>query len=150
MALSRLWLVARLCSWLCCLPILVRTRSLPVLLERLVPVRKRPRSCDLGLDETVQLVTRICRVRIFEMPIFPKPCLRRALALSYVLSGDGHPVEIHFGVRRSGSDLHGHSWVTIEGESLGERNPAELFRTTYSFNFARGRSGLQFGEPLTT
>jgi len=45
----------------------------------------------------------------------------------------GYPVEIHFGVRKDGNALHGHSWITLDGKPLGERNPTDVFRPIYSY-----------------
>jgi hypothetical protein len=103
------------------------------------------------LTRAVQIVARICRMRLFQQPVFPRPCLRRALALYSVLSRMGYPVEIHFGVRRDGRDLHGHSWVTLKGEPLGERTPEEPFRAIYSYPTVSYCSTLQeIGEPQPT
>jgi hypothetical protein len=142
-SLSQFWFAARLGAWLCSLPIIVRSRTLPFLLERIGPAGERPRrSHSLELNRAVQIVARICRMRLFDLPIFPRACLRRALALYYVLTRMGYPVEIHIGVHKDGRDLHGHSWVTLHGKPLGERAPAEIFRTIYSYPAISHRSTL--------
>ncbi len=69
---------------------------------------------------------------------FSEECLRQSLALFAFLSRMGHPVEIHFGIRKEGEDLGGHSWVALDGHSLGERDPAEDFRTIYSLRGGLG------------
>ena len=144
MSLSQFGLAARVGAWLSVLPIVLRTRTLRLLLEQLAAAAERPRSGNpLDLNEAVQVVVRVCRMRIFRLPVFPRPCLRRALALYYFLGGMGYPIEIHFGVRKDGRDLHGHSWVTLQGKALRERNPAEAFSTIYSYGSVSYRSALR-------
>jgi hypothetical protein len=70
---------------------------------------------------------------VFDLPVFPRVCLRRSLALYHVLGRMGHPVSLHIGVRPGESDLEGHSWVTIDGRALGEADPMEQFRAIYSY-----------------
>jgi hypothetical protein len=143
-SLSQFVLAARVGAWLSALPIVLRTRTLPLLLEQLAASAERPRSGNpLDLNEAVQVVVRVCRMRIFRLPVFPRPCLRRALALYYFLGRMGYPIEIHFGVRKDGRDLHGHSWVTLQGKLLRERNPTEAFSTIYSYGPVSYRSALR-------
>jgi hypothetical protein len=150
--LSQFWLAARVGAWLSVLPIVLRTRTLPLVLERLAVASERPRTGNpLDLNQTVQIVVRVCRLRIFRLPVFPRPCLRRSLALYYFLGRMGHPIEIHFGVRKDGRDLHGHSWVTLQGKALRERDPAEAFSTIYSYGSGSYRSALREAvEPQAT
>jgi hypothetical protein len=135
-SLSRLCLAARIAARLCSLPLAVSALPLPSLLDRLTRVQKTTRQRGPNLRQTVQVVARVCRMRIFDLPVFPRPCLRRALALYTELGRRGYPVEIHFGIRKDGRDLHGHSWVTLEGAPLGERQP-DAFRTVYSHSANR-------------
>ena len=116
--LSELWFALRLGVWLCLLPIFLRVRSLPMLLQHLAPVREQQkRRSSLETDRAVCIVMRLCQMRLFYFPIFPQLCLRQALALYRVLSQMGYPVEIHFGVIKNKNDLQGHSWVTVEGKA---------------------------------
>jgi hypothetical protein len=143
-SLSQFGLAARVGAWLSVLPIVLRTRTLPLLLEQLAAAAERPPNGNpLDLSKTVQIVVRVCRMRIFRLPVFPRPCLRRSLALYYFLGRMGHPIEIHFGVRKDGRDLHGHSWVTLQGKTLRERNPGEAFSTIYSYGSVSYRSALR-------
>jgi len=144
MSLSQLGLAVRVGAWLSFLPILLRTRTLPHLLKQFAALREQSRRRSPGdLEETIQVVARVCRLRIFRLPIFPKSCLRRSLALYYFLGRSGHPIEIHIGVRKDGRDLNGHSWVTLGGRALRERNPAHIFNTIYSYGFDSSRSKAQ-------
>jgi hypothetical protein len=93
--------------WLFSLPILLRLQPLPVILGRFTPGRRQP---HLKMNRAVQIVLRLCGLGIFHFPLFPRACLRQSLALYRVLQRMGYPVEIHFGVRKEGNDLQGHSW----------------------------------------
>jgi hypothetical protein len=141
--LCKVWLAARVGAWLSFLPMLLRTETLPHLLERLAAAQRRSRHGPRDLDETIQVVVRVCQMSIFRLPIFPRPCLRRSLALYYFLGRLGYPIEIHIGVRKDGRDLHGHSWVTLDGRVLRERNPAHIFNTIYSYGLVSCRSKAQ-------
>ena len=75
------------CGWVCgCagLPILLRLYPLPTLLHRLTPA-KGHRTLSLApveMERIVRLVVRLCHLRLFRPPLFPRACLRQALALS--------------------------------------------------------------------
>jgi hypothetical protein len=87
-------------------------------------------------------------MRFFDLPLFPRACLRRSLTLYSLLTQGGYPVEIHFGVRTDGGDLRAHSWVTLHGAPLAETGPEEIFRTIYSHSPARrSASPSGFGDP---
>jgi hypothetical protein len=146
---SQYWLAARVGLFLCSLPLSVRRQALPHLLERLASSGQRPIGVGaLEPRRVAQIVRRVSRLAVFRLPVFPKPCLRQSLALFRFLSRMGHAVEIHFGVRKDGRDLGGHSWVVLGGRSIGERNPADEFRTIYSHAAASGRPALaRIGEP---
>lgn len=140
MAVSEYWLAARVGLFLSSLPLRVRRQRLPLFLERLAaPSGRRLVGSGLEPRRIVQIVRRVSGLGIFRLPIFPRPCLRQSLALFFFLSRMGQPVEIHFGVRKGGSDLDGHSWVVLGGRTLGEREPANDFRTIYSYAAASGR-----------
>jgi hypothetical protein len=139
--LCQLWWAVRVGLWLCGLPILLRRHPLPAFLRRLTPVRGR-RECGrpLALPHATRVVVRVCRLWCFRLPIFPQACLRRALALYYVLTRLGYAVEIHFGIRRAGEALHGHSWVTVQGQPVAERARPDVFAIVYSYPSVAARS----------
>ncbi len=152
MAVSEYWLAARVGLFLGSLPLRVRRQRLPLFLERLAsPTARRIAGNALETRRIVQIVRRVAGLGIFRLPIFPRLCLRQSLALFFFLSRMGHPVEIHFGVRKDGRDLDGHSWVSLDGRTLGEREPANAFRTIYSHSAASGRSPFaRIDEPQLT
>jgi hypothetical protein len=45
----------------------------------------------------------------------------------------GYPVTIHFGVHKVEEALHGHSWVTVQGQIVAESMPVEVFHEVYSY-----------------
>jgi len=85
------------------------------------------------MDRMVRLVVRVCRLRCFRPPLFPRACLRQALALYYTLRRMGYPVAIHFGVHKAEEALHGHSWVTVQGQVVAESMSVEVFHEVYSY-----------------
>jgi Transglutaminase-like superfamily len=132
--LSEYWFALRLGIWLCLLPILLRLRALPVILERFTSVRRQPnKRSPLEMDRAVQIVVRICRLGLFHLPLFPQACLRQSLALYRTLRRMGYSAEIHFGIRKDGKDLRGHSWVTLEGKPVADRTRTGLFAAVYSY-----------------
>ena len=132
--LSQLWWAVRVGVWLCGLPRRLRRQSLSGFLQQLTAARGRtPRRGALALDDAVVVVRRVCRVWLFRGPRFPQRCLRQALALYYTLSRLGYPVTIHVGVDKVGGALQGHSWVTIRGTPVGERDPTQRFTVIYAY-----------------
>ena len=129
-----IWFAVRLSVWLCALPLLLRMRPLPVLLQRLTPPTDgHPRCSPLEWEQAVRIVVRMCQLRLWRWPMFPRACLLQALALYYGLTRLGCPVVIHFGVHKAGQELRGHSWVTVQGKPVAESTPLGAFHTIYAF-----------------
>ncbi len=84
------------------------------------------------LEEAIRIVTLVCALKPFRSRIFPKLCLRQSLALYRALTRMGYPVVIHFGVMKDEKSLHGHSWVTIEGNPVADTVRGGLFKAVYS------------------
>ena len=143
LVLSQCWWAGRLAVWLCGLPARLRRHSLPVLLHRLTPVQRRRLYRPLPRDHAVRLVIRVCHRRVFRRSLSLRACLRQALALYYVLTRLGYPVEIHFGIQKRGKTLHGHSWVTVQGELVAERARPDAFTIVYSYRSMVARSPRQ-------
>lgn len=134
MSLSRVWFGVRIGTWLLWLPIALHVRALPRLLEQASRAgRSRGRAKEIALPRALAIVSRISRLRLFELPLFPKACLRRSLALYHALPLLGHDPEIHFGVRKDRTRLHAHSWVTLAGRPLGETEPQDAFQKIFSY-----------------
>ena len=129
--LSKAVLALDLVLWLFRLPIVLRTHTLPTLLQRLA--RSERLKTKMPLRDAVGIVTRISNLGPFHSRIFPKRCLRQSLTLYRTLSQMGYPVEIHFGIHKDGEVLKGHSWVTIQGKPIAERAAIEIFTSVYSY-----------------
>jgi hypothetical protein len=154
--LSQLTLAVWVGVWLLVLPLRLRHYSLPGLLERCTAAaRGRPSRSPQEMDHAVRMVVKICHLRCFRWSVFPRACLRQALAMYYVLTWLGVPVTIHFGVHKAGASLHGHSWVTVRGTPVAERTHPAVFHCVYSYPAAsswarRDARGLssQTGQPV--
>ena len=151
MTSSQVWWALRLGGWLCTLPMQLRRYSLPRLLRRLTPgPGRRPRFGALEVDQAVRLVGWLCQRRCFRTRLFPRVCLRQALALYYVLTRLRYPVVLHFGILKKGGVLIGHSWVTVAGEPVTEDMHTQLFHIIYSHPTAVSRGTSAEGGPCRT
>ena len=83
---------------------------------------------------------------LFFYPLFPKTCLRRSLVLYRHLVRLGLDPVLWVGVRKSGRDLAGHAWVTLDGRPVGERREF-LERFSPILVLRRGRTSQAGGEP---
>ena len=116
----------------------MRWCSLPIVCRE--AARRHSHASRLELSRVVAIVRRVCRLRVFTMPMFPRACVRQSLGLFRELTRMGYPVAIHFGVRREGTALTGHSWVTVEGSPIAEVHPLDALAVTYSY------SAIQLGR----
>ena len=132
---ARLSLAAQSLFTLWMLPIRIRFTPLPLLLQRLTgrPKRHRPAGPSLDVDQVARLVTGICQLRPFRSQIFPRACVRQSLLLYRALTGLGYPAVIHFGVKREGDGITGHSWVTLHGQVVADRPSVGSFNLLYSY-----------------
>ena len=130
--LSKAALALDLFLWLWWLPVMLRIYTVPVLLKRLSRRTKYKGKPVIEREEAIRVVTLVCNLRPFRSRIFPKRCLRQSLTLYRTLSQMGCPVEIHFGVMGDEKSLHGHSWVTIEGNPVADTVRGGLFKAVYS------------------
>ncbi len=132
--------------WLHWLAVMLKFRSLPALLESLSREQRWARPAAVERDRAIRIVTRVCRVKLFRFSLFPRACLRRSLALYYVLNQMGYPVEIRLGVHKQDGAFHGHSWVTINGEPIDDKTPLEAFRVVYRFPPGRSQPPDDFSQ----
>jgi hypothetical protein len=131
----KLWLALQTAVWLCMVPVLVRTNSLPGLLDRLTIAPSTPSNINrLTTDCIVRVATLVSGLPLFRSWPFPRTCVRESLALAFALSRTGRPFEVHFGVRKEGQTLRGHSWITINREHNQREN--RVFSTIYTYSFA--------------
>jgi hypothetical protein len=89
----------------------------------------RYRPVDPGTLERTARFTDALLARL----AFPLPgkCLPRSLVLYAFARRARLPVHFHCGVRRAGSRLEGHAWLTLDGRPFLERgDPVESFAVT--------------------
>jgi hypothetical protein len=128
---------ARLALWICALPFLLRILSLPELMQRVAGKRSHTtKTGAVDLHRGVQIALRVCDLPLFRSSFFPRACMLRSLALYRTLRELGYPAIIHFGIRKQGSALLGHSWVTTRGVALADSAPFEAFSSVYSYQFS--------------
>lgn len=133
--MARYWLAARMVVWLCELPLLIRLAPLPVLLRRMTApvIRRAVADQTLHPDDVGSVAVRVCQLPIFRTRPFPRSCLRQSLVLFRALTRMGYPARIHFGVRKDGDAVEGHSWVTLSGRPVAESGSVASFATLYSY-----------------
>jgi len=142
------WFAAHVGVRLGWLTVLLQFRTLPELLEQLTQrERQRGRRTRPTLDRAVEIIVRVCHLRPFRGPLFPRTCLRQALALYDMLRYLGYAVTIHFGILKIGEELRGHSWVTLEGKPLAENgDPGACHRIVYSYPSSQPGSARDASE----
>jgi hypothetical protein len=131
-ALSKAALALDVFLWLWALPLRLRARSIPAVLERLADGSRAPVHSTLEIQQVAHIVALVCNLRPFRSRLFPQRCLRQSLALYRTLLRFGHPLRIHFGVRKDSDALIGHSWVTCDGTAVADTTCSALFKTAYS------------------
>ena len=138
------WLALRSSLWLCLLPLFLRIYSLPMLLQCISARGKRKSERSwLDVNRSADVIGRVCQLRFFGLPPFPRACLRQSLVLYRALTGMEYPAVIHFGVQKRGTSLEGHSWVTLYGQPIGERVSVRAFATVYSYPPSPGAGSSQ-------
>jgi hypothetical protein len=115
------------------LPIRWDTSSLTAILSRIGPKVRPAETTTADLTTSVRVIQRVSRVAVFRLPIFPRQCLREALALYHVLSHAGQPVQFCVGVRKAGGGLIAHSWVTLHGQPILPADRNNSFRVVYAY-----------------
>jgi transglutaminase superfamily protein len=133
------WLALRMAGWLCVLPLLLRVRTLPVLLGSIDAQRKLEGGRRPDLDRVVAVAVRVAHLRVFRSPLFPRICMRQSMILYRTLTRLGFPAVIHFGVHKKAAKFWGHSWVTVNGLPLAEPYPAGVFAEVYSYPIRTNR-----------
>ena len=127
-----LWLFLQILTTLVMLPRRIRRLSLLDLLNRMDPGVGTGHQDRSKLEKTVGFVDSLLKYRVFRRY---GRCLLRTLTLFSFLRGQGWPVEIHFGVRKTeegASDITGHSWLVLESEPfLEDESQRGSFATTY-------------------
>lgn len=119
--------------WLLTFPVRWRSHSVPDLLQHLSSIPPGKSIHTIPMDRAIVIIGRVCHLAIFRVPIFPRICLRQALALYRFLRPLGYPVTIHIGVQKSQDTLSAHSWVTLAGTPLTDDAGLSDYKVVYSF-----------------
>lgn len=116
------------------LPAKIRRQSLPELLEGIDPGVAGKRGSQAKLDKTVGFIDSLLKYRVF---LKYGTCLLRTLVLFRFLRLQGWPVEISFGVKKTGEDqthITGHSWLVFDGKPFLESEQQQgAYATTYHY-----------------
>ena len=147
------WLAARMAAWALVLPLLKRAIPLPRLVQMMVapppPAAGGGVPRDLARERRVVALSRLLYAPLVRADI---GCLQRSLLAYRFLGAAGARPSLLVGVRREAGEVHGHAWVTVDGEPAGE--PAEwvgLFSPVLVFGSegARTSSATTTNQPIT-
>lgn len=72
---------------------------------------------DVLIGHTSDFVDRAARHHLYAMT-----CLRRSLALQWLLARDGLDTRLQYGVRRENGKLQAHAWLEYQGHPIGEKS----------------------------
>ncbi len=89
----------------------LRLRSYPSLLRAIQSRAARAAGQTAPLAE-LETLTRLVEVADRSAPFSPS-CLRRSLALAWLLAARGVSSELRVGVMKAGAQLHAHAWLTL-------------------------------------
>ncbi len=93
----------------------LRLRSYPNLLRAIQSRAARARTAGRTIAPgELDTFTRLIEIADHHTP-FPPSCLRRSLALAWLLASRGVMTELRVGVTKVDDELHGHAWLTIHG-----------------------------------
>ncbi|MDF0644702.1 MAG: lasso peptide biosynthesis B2 protein [Nitrospira sp.] len=129
--LSKYRTIAGVGLLLCTVRLLLRWRSLPQVLDLL------NRGAEAGCRDISTLELRIYYVDrwLERFPYNTKGnCFPRALALYWLTRRAGRPVRFCCGIRREGSNLDGHAWLTLDQEPFHELSEQwRQYTVTFSY-----------------
>lgn len=114
------WLAARMAAWALVLPLLKRVVPLPRLVQLMVVPPKgadRDTARDTARERRVVALSRLLYAPLVRADI---GCLQRSLLAYRFLGAAGARPSLLVGMRREGGEMHGHAWVTVDGEPAGE------------------------------
>ncbi|MDP3091796.1 MAG: lasso peptide biosynthesis B2 protein [Nitrospira sp.] len=109
----------------------LRGENLPAVLKRLAPGALSGTPDSSRFEDLVYYVDRWLQL----FPYNAKGnCFPRSLALYWFATRSGYSVSFHCGVRKDGSGLDGHAWLTLDRQPFHEPGQHwQRFTVTYSF-----------------
>ena len=128
---KKYWTVLRaglVVSWI---RLLLRRKSLPLVLDRLSPRSMTGRPDEAVMGDLAYYVDRW-------LTLFPYNkkgnCFPRSLALYWFAWRLGYPVLFHCGVRKEVSNLDGHAWLALDRQPFHETGQHwQCFTVTFSY-----------------
>ena len=111
--------------------LMVRLRRLDRVLGSFTPQSRVPAPDPARVEHTARHVDALLR----RLPsVGGRGCMIRSLAVYSRARRSGVPVRFHCGVRRNGSALDGHAWLTLDGEPFLEPvDPRPAYAVVFSF-----------------
>lgn len=128
---TAMFLLIRVIGVMAYLAVLLSVAPLRRILDWLTPRRHR-----LIMDmRSFRRAARYTDALVRRLPAWAgSPCLLRSLTLYYFATRCSLGVKIHCGVRRAGSALEGHAWLSLDGKPFYERGrPDQIFSVTLTF-----------------
>jgi len=128
---KKYWTVLRVGQVVLWVRFLLRVKSLPLVLDRLNPCSTTGRPDEAVMGDLVYYVDRW-------LQLFPYNnkgnCFPRSLALYWFARRLGYPVLFQCGVRKDGSTLDGHAWLTLDRQPFHETGQHwQRFTVTFSY-----------------
>ena len=132
---ARVWLLARMATWVVILSGLVKVLTLPRALSLVATGVRSNR--DTNAFDVQDLSTAIDALLGVDLLMFTPKCWKRATVLHRFLALNGIATTIAFGVRKeAGGELKGHAWLQTDGRPFLESEPPR-YNITYTFPSAQ-------------
>lgn len=81
--------------------------------------------------ETAHRIARLVGIAAYHGP-YRATCLRRSLALWWLLRRRGIPADLRIGVRKDGGELQAHAWVEHNGQALNDVQGSAIAYAAFS------------------
>jgi hypothetical protein len=107
-------------AWALVLPLLKRVVPLPRLVQLMATPPKwaaRGEKRDVARERRIVALSRLVYAPLVRADI---GCLQRSLLAYRYLGASGARPSLVVGMRREAGEVHGHAWVTVDGEPAGE------------------------------
>ncbi len=118
------WILAQ--AWILLLTIDLGLRLLPFSMIQQRTARHRESQHRPSAEEDTAIIHQVQRLVDIAARhhLYPMSCLRRALALQWLLGRQGIVTELRIGVRKEDDTLLAHAWVEYAGQPVGEPDSA--------------------------
>lgn len=126
---ARVWLLARMATWVVILSGLVRVLTLPRALSFVATDVRTNRNGDVDVNDLSSAIDALLEL---ELLMFTPKCWKRATVLHRYLALNGIATTIVFGLRKEDGESKGHAWLQSEGQPFLESEPP-LYKITYTF-----------------